>query len=87
MRAQWPQAAKTNGVPVPQLATLRKRAALSQRALAERAGLHMQTISRLECGGNARYSTISLLAKALDVPPARLVRPTRHHRTVPHPAS
>ena len=85
MYAQRPQAAKTSGVPVPQLAMLRKRAALSQRALAERAGLHMQTISRLECGGNARYSTISLLAKALDIPPARLVRPTRHQRTLHNP--
>ena len=66
---------RTNGVPVPQLARLRKRAGLSQQALAQRAELSMQTISRLERGANARYVTISLLAKALRVPPARLIEP------------
>ena len=65
-----------NGVPVPQLLQLRKQAGISQRALAERAGLSMQTISRLEHGANARYDTITLLAQALHVPAARLVKPS-----------
>ena len=72
---------RTNGVPVPQLARLRKRAGLSQQALADRAGLGIQTISRLERGGNARYVTIELLAHALQVPPARLIRRPRQTQT------
>jgi transcriptional regulator with XRE-family HTH domain len=74
MRIASPGSERTNGVPVPQLARLRKRVGLSQQALAERAGLSMQTISRLERGANARYVTITLLADALQVPPARLIR-------------
>ena len=75
MSASPPEAKRTNGVPIPQLALLRKRAGLSQRALAERAGLSLQTISRLERGANARYVTIHLLAQALQVTPPRLTRP------------
>ena len=76
MRTASPGAERTNGVPVPQLARLRKRAGLSQQTLADRAGLSIQTISRLERGANARYVTITLLAEALQVPPARLIRPS-----------
>ena len=75
MSTTSPGSGRTNGVPVPQLARLRKRAGLSQHALAERAELSMQTISRLERGANARYVTIALLAKALRVAPARLIEP------------
>ena len=75
MSASPPEVKRTNGVPVPQLARLRKRAGLSQRALAARAGLSMQTISRLERGANARYVTIELLAQTLQVAPARLIKP------------
>lgn len=75
MGSSAPEAKRTNGVPVPQLARLRKRASLSQRALAERAGLSLQTISRLERGANARYVTIHLLAQTLQVAPSRLTRP------------
>jgi len=64
-----------NGVPVPALALLRKRAALSQRELAERAGVGRYTISRLEHGANARYDTIDKLAKALGTVRTRLVQP------------
>lgn len=77
MRTTTLRSERTNGVPVPQLARLRKRAGLSQQALAERAGLSISTISRLERGANARYVTIKLLAHALQVPPARLIRPPR----------
>ncbi len=73
------------GVPVPGLPSLRRQAGLSQRALAERAGLGRNTISRLEQGANARYETITLLAQALQVPPTRLIKPPRprRHKTLP----
>ncbi|HEY7413757.1 MAG TPA: helix-turn-helix transcriptional regulator [Ktedonobacteraceae bacterium] len=77
MTTPQPRASKTNGVPVPQLVTLRKNAGLSQRTLAERARLCVTTISRIEQGANARYDTIELLAQALNVPPARLTRRPR----------
>lgn len=73
----------SNGVPVPQLILLRKQACLSQRALAERAKLCIQTISRLEHGANARYDTIDLLAQALNVEPEHLLRRPRRVRIDP----
>ena len=74
MTTQRSKGGKTNGVPVPQLTSLRKQAGISQRTLAERARLCVQTISRLEQGANARYDTIELLAQALQVTPARLTK-------------
>ena len=74
MKAQQSGTERTNGVPVPQLAFLRKQAGLSQRRLAERARVSRQTINRLEQGANARYDTIELLAQALQVTPARLIK-------------
>lgn len=68
------------GVPVPGLPSLRRQAGLSQRALAERAGLGRNTISRLEQGANARYETITLLAQALQIPPTRLIKAPRTRR-------
>jgi transcriptional regulator with XRE-family HTH domain len=76
---------RANGVPVPRLAAVRKRAGLSQSTLAELAGVSEQTISRLERGAKARFTTIALLAQALRVPPARLLR--RPHRKRPAPMS
>lgn len=73
---------RANGVPAPRLAAVRKRAGLSQRALAELAGVSEQTISRLECGANARFTTITLLAHALYVPPARLLRRPHRKRSI-----
>ncbi|GEM_PF-1032292 len=67
----------SKGVPVPQLAALRKRAGLSQEELAERAGLTRTTITRLEQGGIARYQTIDKLAGALRTTRERLIRKTR----------
>jgi len=81
MRPQTPEPARTNGVPVPQLAALRKRAGLSQRALAERSRVSRHTISRLEQGAVARYTTIALLAATLHVTPARLIQALRPVRT------
>lgn len=67
----------SNGVPVPQLATLRKRMGLSQGELAERAGLTRTTITRLEQGGIARYQTLDKLASALNTTRQRLIRAPR----------
>jgi transcriptional regulator with XRE-family HTH domain len=83
MSAPRAGARSTNGVPVPQLLLLRKQACLSQRDLAERAGLSPQTITRLEHGANARYDTICLLSQALQVPPARLMRRRRSPSETP----
>jgi transcriptional regulator with XRE-family HTH domain len=69
----------SNGVPVPQLATLRKRLGLSQGELAERAGLTRTTITRLEQGGIARYQTIDKLASALNMTRQRLIRVPRQN--------
>lgn len=81
MKEEQPGAGRTNGVPVPQLAFLRKQAGISQCTLAERARLSRQTINRLEQGANARYDTIALLAQALKVRPARLIRSSRQSST------
>lgn len=85
MRSRSPSLPRTNGVPVPRLAAVRKRAGLSQRALAEIAGVSEQTVSRLERGANARYTTLLLLARALQVSPPRLLR--RPHRKRPTDAA
>ncbi|HEU5376292.1 MAG TPA: helix-turn-helix transcriptional regulator [Ktedonobacteraceae bacterium] len=67
----------TKGVPVPSLARLRKQAGWSQYALAERAGVGRNTISRLEHGANAHYDTIDKLVEALGTTRARLMKPVR----------
>jgi transcriptional regulator with XRE-family HTH domain len=65
------------GVPVPQLAKLRKRAGLSQKELAVHAGVARSTITKLENGANARYATIDKLAEALDTTREGLIRSKR----------
>ena len=67
----------TKGVPVPALAQLRKQAGMSQSALAERAGVGRNTISRLEHGANAHYGTIDKLVEALGTTRSRLIKPSR----------
>lgn len=49
------------------LATVRRAAGLSQRALAERSGVHVQTIRHLEQGRTAsmRVDTLTKLASAI----------------------
>jgi predicted transcriptional regulator len=57
----------------PRLRYLRAVALLTQRELAERAGLRQATIARLETGNvDARPSTIRKLADALGVDPYRI---------------
>jgi transcriptional regulator with XRE-family HTH domain len=59
-------------VRAPRLRYLRSVYALSQAELARRSGVKVETISRLENGGEGRPSTIQRLAKALDVPAERI---------------
>ena len=59
---------------MPRLKMLRQRAFLTQRELAQRAGLSEVTVNRLEQGKQtARISTIRKLASALGVVPEELV--------------
>ena len=73
----------SRGVPVPQLAALRRRAGLSQEELAARSGVARSTITKLEHGANARYSTIDKLAEALHTTREGLIRPKRGRKTSP----
>ena len=65
------------GVPIPRLAQLRMRRALSQAMLAERAGVSRPTIARIEAGDSARFATIHKLAEALGVEPVDLINGDR----------
>ncbi len=57
------------------LRSLRRRAALSQQDLAERASTTQETISRLEQGHHAaRGRTLRKLAEALGVEPKELMK-------------
>jgi predicted transcriptional regulator len=58
--------------PTPSLLYWRMQSGLIQVQLAQRAGVDRATIQRLEAGGEARLSTISKLAAALNVTPAQL---------------
>jgi transcriptional regulator with XRE-family HTH domain len=66
-------AGTVKGVPVPQLAALRRQAGLSQEELAKRSGVGRTTIYRLEQGANAHFYTIEKLAKALRTSRKRLM--------------
>lgn len=68
-------AGEVKGVPVPGLATLRRRAGFSQEELARRAGVGKTTIYRLEQGANAHFYTIEKLARALKTSRKRLMSP------------
>jgi transcriptional regulator with XRE-family HTH domain len=55
------------------LRDLRSARLLTQKELAEKAGVRWQTISDIESGRNApRFTTIRALAKALEVDPSKL---------------
>jgi len=59
--------------PVPTLAACRRAAGLSQPALARRAGMARETLSRIEHGRRAAPDTISRLAAALALPVGALM--------------
>ena len=66
----------TGGVHGPTVRALREKLGVSQERLAARAGLAMQTISRIETG-KVKVShplTIKAIADALDVNPYIIVR-------------
>ena len=59
---------------LPRLRTLRERQALTQRELADLAGVSRTTIVTLEQGADSPYpSTVRKLARALGVAPAELM--------------
>ena len=49
------------------IATLRKKKGLTQEALAERCGISVRTIQRLESGADVNLATLNLVAQNLDV--------------------
>jgi len=51
----------------------RQRAGITQQALAERAGLALKTLSRIENGEDMNLSTLTAIAAALDIPLGELV--------------
>jgi DNA-binding XRE family transcriptional regulator len=58
---------------LPHLRKLRESKFLTQKELAEQAGVHEITVVRLEAEDNAQLSTAKKLAKALGVKPEELV--------------
>ena len=60
---------------IPNLRRLRQRRNWSQQDLADRSGIGLSTIIRLEHGAACRYVTVRKLAEALGVPEEELARP------------
>jgi transcriptional regulator with XRE-family HTH domain len=66
------------GIPLPALRVVRQCAALSQRQLADLAGVSANTVRLLEGGKRGAYpTTVAKLAAALGLPPEELVRGLR----------
>lgn len=56
------------------LLAARKRLGLTQEQVAERSGVHATEVSRIEAGKrDPKVSTLRRLAKAVEVPPGRLL--------------
>lgn len=51
----------------------RQQAGITQQTLAERAGLALKTLSRIENGEDMNLSTLTAIAAALDMTPAELL--------------
>jgi transcriptional regulator with XRE-family HTH domain len=64
-------------VDVDKLVELRINEGLSQRGLAERAGVSNQSVSKLEHGGNVRPATLKKVADVLGVKPLDLMKERR----------
>ena len=62
-----------HGIPVPYLRVWRFKRLLTQRELAEQAGVRQRTICRAEKGQNSTFATIKKLAIALEISPERLL--------------
>jgi transcriptional regulator with XRE-family HTH domain len=58
---------------VPRMYAIRRQRALTQQELADRSGVSLTTINRLERGYTARPQTIRKLAEALGVEPSALL--------------
>lgn len=66
---------RPRGIPLPALRAVRQVRALSQRELAELAGVSTNTVRLLENHRRGAYpGTVRKLAAALEVSPAELVR-------------
>ena len=66
-------------IPLPSLREVRQCEALSQRQLADMAGVSPNTVRLLETGRRRAYpSTLRKLSAALGVPAEKLVREPRH---------
>ena len=61
-------------VEVEKLKELRKTKVLSLGELAQRAGVHRNTVARIEKGDPAYPATIRKIARALEVEPSELVK-------------
>jgi transcriptional regulator with XRE-family HTH domain len=69
-----PDRCQPRGIPLPTLRAVRRSTALSQRQLAELAGVSANTVRLLENGRRGSYpTTVQKLASALGVSPAHLV--------------
>jgi transcriptional regulator with XRE-family HTH domain len=62
-------------VTVTRLKELRREAFLTQAEVAQRSGVSLATIIRLERGGPANLATVRRLAEALGVEPRALITP------------
>ena len=67
------QRSRLHGIPVPYLRVWRFKRLLTQRELAEQAGVRQRTICRAEMGENSAFATIKKLATALAISPERLL--------------
>jgi len=68
---RWPVAVNVDG---EKLRVVRERALLSRRELAEKSGVSMDTIQRVELGeGGAFGRTVRRLAEALNIDPEELL--------------
>lgn len=61
------------GVPLPRLKAVRLAKALTKERLAEVAGVHRNTVTRIEAGMPAEVRTMKALADALGVDPPALI--------------